>query len=246
MTADLLSAGLSAGFLAAFLIGLSFGSGPCNLTCLPYMGPVLLGPAASQPFRALILPFMLGRLLGYMLLGTVAAWLGAEIEQALAHPALPLAVAALTAWLAFRLFMQAGRGGCSAAAAPARPDTVQNTAGAQIIATDAEAAPPARNALQLMLLGGSLAMNPCVPLLGLLAAAAQSGDPLMGAGLAMAFGLGAILIPVLLVRYGVALLGQELRRQLARWQTTLTRTGAGLLLLLAVNTGLQGVPGITS
>ncbi len=234
MTADLFGAGV----LGAFLIGLSFGSGPCNLTCLPYLGPVLLGPAASQPFRALIMPFMLGRLLGYMVLGGVAGWLGASVEQMLAHPVLPLGVAVLTAWLAFRLFLQAGQGGCQA---PVPVNAVTETPRPQMIATDAGGVPPERNGLQLLLLGGSLALNPCVPLLGLLAAAAQSGDPVMGAGLAMAFGLGAIVIPVLLVRYGVALLGQELRRQLAHQQAALTRMGALLLLFLAISTGFQGL-----
>ncbi len=234
MTADLFGAGV----LGAFLIGLSFGSGPCNLTCLPYLGPVLLGPAASQPFRALIVPFMLGRLLGYMVLGGIAGWLGASVEQMLVHPVLPLGVAALTAWLAFRLFMQAGQSGCQA---PVSVSAVMVTPRPQMIATDADNMPSERNGLQLLLLGGSLALNPCVPLLGLLAAAAQSGDPVMGAGLAMAFGLGAIVIPVLLVRYGVALLGQELRRQLAHQQAVLTRIGALLLLFLAISTGFQGL-----
>ena len=243
MNPELLGATLGTGLGAAFMIGLSFGSGPCNLTCLPYLGPVLMGPAAQRPFHAVILPFMLGRLLGYMGLGALAGGLGIPLKEGLAHPLLPVLVAVLTGWLAWRLFWQSGKAVCTAqpASPPSSPSSIVQSA--QLIATDAPEQ-PTRNRLQLLLLGGSLAMNPCLPLLGLLAAAAQSADPLVGSGLALAFGLGAVLIPTLLVRYGVALLGQQLREQLSRWQTTLARTGAALLMLLAINSGWYGIPGL--
>ncbi len=34
---------LTLGFSAAMIMGLAFGAGPCNITCLPYLGPVFLG-----------------------------------------------------------------------------------------------------------------------------------------------------------------------------------------------------------
>ena len=33
---------VSLSFGAALLLGLSFGAGPCNIACLPYLGPVFL------------------------------------------------------------------------------------------------------------------------------------------------------------------------------------------------------------
>lgn len=233
MSPELLSLSVGSSLGAAFMIGLSFGSGPCNLSCLPYLGPVMMGPAARQPLHAVVLPFMLGRLLGYMTLGGIAGLLGAPLKAGLAHPIIPVLVALLTAWLAVRLFRQS---------LPRCSKPVPATGTPDLIATDREQQPP-RNRLQLMLLGGSLAMNPCLPLMGLLAAAAQSGDPITGASLALAFGLGAILIPGLLVRYGVALLGQQLQQQLSQWQVPLARTGAALLMLLAVSSGWRSISG---
>ncbi|MCV6605117.1 MAG: sulfite exporter TauE/SafE family protein, partial [Porticoccaceae bacterium] len=188
MSPELLGAGIGAGIGAAFMVGLSFGSGPCNLTCLPYLGPLMLGPAAQRPFYAALLPFMLGRLLGYISLGVLAALLGEVIKSGLSHPAIPLLVAGVTAWLALRLFLQSGRmqkGGCGQPKAPVAPMHGR----ARLIVTDATAdqpeqshspAEPPRNWLQLLLLGMTLALNPCLPLLGLLAASAQSGSVVTG------------------------------------------------------------------
>ncbi|MCV6590983.1 MAG: sulfite exporter TauE/SafE family protein [Marinobacterium sp.] len=267
MNPEMLGAGIGAGFGAAFMIGLSFGSGPCNLTCLPYLGPMMLGPAAQRPFYAALLPFMLGRLLGYIALGVTAALLGEWVAHWLEHPAIPLLVALVTGWLALRLWVQSGQTqsvGCTAARPPViiigddqemvqqeKKQQPADNASLQLIATDA--IKPAservaaghehteRNWLQLLLLGMTLALNPCLPLLGLLAAATQSGSAIVGALLALAFGLGAVLIPSLLVRYGVALLGQTLREQLAHWRIALARTGAALLMLIALSSGWQGV-----
>ncbi|MBN0986348.1 sulfite exporter TauE/SafE family protein [Amphritea pacifica] len=241
MSVELLGLELTAAVLTAFLIGLSFGSGPCNISCLPYLGPVLLGPAAQQPFHAVLLPFMSGRLAGYLLLGTLAAASGSVLQHYLKHPLLPWVIAGVTFWLALRMLFQSRKPVCSVAVpqSDGRQTSDQRSSAVRLIATDAVATE--KNRLQLALLGFSLALNPCVPLLGLLAAAAQSADPLWGASVALSFGLGAIVIPTLLVRYGFALLGQELQRQLATWQQALTRTGAVMLMLVAVNTALRGV-----
>ncbi len=246
MSAELLGLELSAAVFTAFLIGLSFGSGPCNLSCLPYLGPILLGPAARKPFHAVLLPFMGGRLAGYLLLGTLAAVTGSVLQQYLKHPLLPWAIAGVTFWLALRMLFQSRKPVC--AVTPSQGSSlqtsVQRSPTAALIATDAGGTTDGtaeKNRLQLALLGFSLALNPCVPLLGLLAAAAQRADLLWGAAVALSFGLGAIVIPTLLVRYGFALLGQELQQQLAQWQLALTRTGAVMLMLVAVNTALRGV-----
>ena len=267
MSAELLQLGFMAAVFSAFLIGLSFGSGPCNLSCLPYLGPVLLGPGAQRPFTAVVLPFMTGRLVGYFTMGVSAALLGSVIKEYLAHPVVPIFAAIISLWLALKMWRQAADKKCATAHAPvATPNSsspnssaptgsssnraaslslvkasTSKQSPANIIASD-EQPLVERNAWQLAMLGFSLALNPCIPLFGLLAAAAQSADPMWGGMIALSFGLGAIVIPSLLVRYGVALLGRELRSQLAQWQVGLTRTGALMLVLVAVNTAWRGIP----
>ena len=262
MSAELLELGFMAAVLSAFLIGLSFGSGPCNLSCLPYLGPVLLGPGAQRPFTAVVLPFMTGRLIGYFTMGVTAALLGSVIKEYLAHPVVPIFAAIISLWLALKMWRQAADKKCATAHAPVTTSNSSSSnssaslslakastthlsktkqSSVNIIASD-EQPLVERNAWQLAMLGFSLALNPCIPLLGLLAAAAQSANPIWGGMIALSFGLGAIVIPSLLVRYGIALLGRELRSQLAQWQVGLTRTGALMLVLVAVNTAWRGIP----
>ena len=78
---------VSLSFGAALLLGLSFGSGPCNIACLPYLGPVFLtnSEGVRGSWRTL-LPFSLGRLTGYALLGTVAGAAGLFVPEWIAGP----------------------------------------------------------------------------------------------------------------------------------------------------------------
>jgi sulfite exporter TauE/SafE len=242
MSAELLELGFMAAVVSAFLIGLSFGSGPCNLSCLPYLGPVLLGPGAQRPFVAVILPFMTGRLVGYFSMGLSAALLGSVIKGYLSHPVVPVFAAVISLWLALKMWRQASTKKCASSPMETPRSTNPSASSASNFIASDEKPLIEKNIWQLAMLGFSLALNPCVPLLGLLAAAAQSADPLWGGMIALSFGLGAIVIPSLLVRYGVALLGRELRTQLAQWQVGLTRTGALMLVLVAINTAWRGIP----
>ncbi|MCU7817843.1 MAG: sulfite exporter TauE/SafE family protein [gamma proteobacterium symbiont of Lucinoma myriamae] len=69
---------LTLGFSAAMIMGLAFGAGPCNITCLPYLGPVFLGQEKTNIRSSwkTIVPFSLGRLTGYTLLGAIAGSFG--------------------------------------------------------------------------------------------------------------------------------------------------------------------------
>ena len=61
----------------ALFLGLAFGAGPCNLTCLPYLGPTFVASegTANHAWRTVI-PFSAGRLTGYSSLGLAAGFLG--------------------------------------------------------------------------------------------------------------------------------------------------------------------------
>ena len=69
------------------MLGFSYGSGPCNIACLPYLGPVLMN--SSEGIRGAwrtLLPFSLGRLSGYVLLGSGAGALGLLVQDWIAQP----------------------------------------------------------------------------------------------------------------------------------------------------------------
>src|SRR5690606_32965833 len=72
---------------AALVMGLSFGAGPCNVTCLPY-GPVLLAREGGgrRSWRTMA-PFSAGHLAGYGALGGIAGLLGHTLQAWLRSPA---------------------------------------------------------------------------------------------------------------------------------------------------------------
>ena len=65
------------GIGAAMLMGLAFGAGPCNITCLPYLGPVLMGSNGSW---RIVVPFSAGRLFSYAIVGAVAGGDGRDLH----------------------------------------------------------------------------------------------------------------------------------------------------------------------
>ena len=94
-------------FSAAILLGLSFGAGPCNIACLPYLGPVFM--ATDQGMRnswRILLPFSLGRMFGYALLGTAAGWAGLLVQDWIDAPWVRWVLGGATILLALSILWQ--------------------------------------------------------------------------------------------------------------------------------------------
>jgi len=210
------------GIGAAMVMGLAFGAGPCNITCLPYLGPVLLG--ADSSWRV-ILPFSLGRLFSYSVVGAAAGRFGGLSRQyfdgELGAQLLGVATIAMGLWMLLR----AGGGRrCS------KSSSSQQTVAVMF-------RPPKR--FTLFAMGAGMALNPCAPLVTVLMAAALTGAAGSGLALGLAFGLGAVLIPTLVFAYLVSQLGRQIRRHLSQWRQRLEQ-GAGTLLMVLGGATLMG------
>ena len=219
-------------FGAALLLGLSFGSGPCNLACLPYLGPVLMtGSAGIRGAWRTLLPFSLGRLTGYSLLGSGAGAVGLLVQEWIAGPWVRWVLGGATVLVALSLFRrqraataacrQSKRGKSLAVAINGKPDT-------------ARAALPGG----MFLMGVGMALNPCAPLTTVILAAATTASAAAGLSLGLGFGLGAVILPTLIFALGVAHFGQQVREHLWQWRRTLDNASIGLLLLLGTGTAL--------
>jgi sulfite exporter TauE/SafE len=197
----------SVGFLSAWLLGLSLGLTACTVTCLPYMGAWVMARE-----RGLVLAdtglFLAGRVSAYALLGLVAGlagvWLAAVLRSGLGHFAIGTASIAAGLWL----ILGEGRH---------RPCGVAKGAGA----------PP-------FALGFSLSLTPCAPLASLLAFAAQSGSPSLGAAYGLAFGLGAAVTPLLLLLPLLGMFAARLKTQQTWLGVWLKRGAGGVLLVLGM------------
>jgi len=208
---------------AAAVLGFSFGAGPCNVSCLPYLGPVFLGSSAGSRAWRLILPFSAGRLVGYALLGLVAGSLGENIAGFLDTGVLRWLLALGTLLVGVHLFWRAGTRSCGAHA---------GNRGTQNVMLPGQEPLPGG----LFLMGAGMALNPCAPLSIILLAAATAASASWGLGLGLSFGVGAVMVPALVFGFGIAYLGQEIRQHLNNWLPLLEKGAALLLIILGLLT----------
>jgi uncharacterized protein len=214
------------GFL---LLGLLFGAGACNVTCLPFLGPVLLARSDRERWAwRTMLPFSLGRLCGYAVLGGGAGLLGANLDFWLEGDwyrrllALGAMVAGLVLLLRFRDHRSGGCGRDDRAGFPALEPRPNGASRALL--------PGA-----LFAMGLGMAFNPaCGPLAVVVLAAAATADIWAGLILGLSFGIGAAALPFFIFACLVASIGTELKRQLAAWRTAMERGAAFLLMGLGL------------
>jgi cytochrome c biogenesis protein CcdA len=215
-------------FGAVLLLGLGFGSGPCNIACLPYLGPVFVatGDGISKAWR-ILLPFSLGRITGYTLLGAFAGWVGLLVQDWIASPWVRWVLGGATILVALSLLWRRR----------SKPVGCTSTASSAKVEFGAEKRPPLLPG-GLFLMGTGMALNPCAPLTSVILAAATTASALSGLVLGASFGLGAVAVPTLIFAFGVAHFGTQLREHMGRWGNALENTSIGLLLLMGTGTAM--------
>lgn len=211
--------------VALFLAGLVGGATHCAGMCAPFVlaqagataNQAAAGGALQRLAGAALLPYHLGRCLGYAALGALAGGLAGAVTRA---SGLRLVLAALLLTAALLMLAQAWRrlaAWLPRLPAPALPAGLSRRLGVLL------AAPTGWRGVAIGLLLSAL---PCGLLYGALAAAAASGSALGGAIGMAAFALGTA--PALV---GVALLGRLFGR---RGGPAMRAAGAALFAVNAV------------
>ena len=222
---------------AALIAGLAFGAGPCNVTCLPYLGPVFLqGEGVKRAWR-IVLPFTLGRLCGYTLLGMLAGLAGQTLTTLLQSSVAGWVLGIAVMLVGFNLLRKKATHSCEQHATSTNEQTVS------FVSTTGNSYTPPKVMMPgaLFFMGGGMALNPCVPLTAILAASAASGSAVFGMGLGLTFGLGAVVIPAFVFGLLVAHFGVELKQQLGSWAKHIEKASGSLLILLGLATVLGWV-----
>ena len=225
----------------ALAMGLVFGAGPCNITCLPYLGPVFVAAENNrrQVWRT-VAPFSAGRLTGYALLGVAAGALGQALEKWLATPLIGWLLGGATMMVGLSLLWR--RLGRRDGRQPSR--CKQSTSVSVPLDTLKTTSSPATSSTMtggLFFMGAGMAFNPCAPLGTVLLAASATGSATAGLGLGLGFGAGAVVIPTVLFAFGVAHFGNQLREHMQRWLPVLEIAASVMLILLGLSTALGWV-----
>jgi sulfite exporter TauE/SafE len=220
-------------FSAALLLGLGYGAGPCNLACLPYLGPVFTATDGGirGAWRTL-LPFSLGRLSGYALLGGLAGGLGLLVQDWLAVPWVRWVLGAATVLVALSILFRR-RSACGASCRDDRSLPIKEIENRM----SPHVTPPMLPS-SLYLMGFSMALNPCAPLTTVVLASATSADILTGVSLGTGFALGAVFVPTWIFAFGVAHFGEQIRHHLTQHRIALENTSVALLVLTGSATAM--------
>jgi len=223
---------ISLSFGTALLLGLSFGAGPCNIACLPYLGPVFLatgrGIAGS---RQILLPFSLGRIFGYVLVAASAGAVGSLVQKWLESPWVHWVLGSATIGVALSLMIRRRcTGGNKSCSTPTRsPGKVpfHRTA----LSASSLPMPSA-----LFAMGMGMALNPCAPLSMIMVSAAATASISAGVWLGIGFGLGAVAIPILVFALGIAHFSNQLQLHLRQWRGALETASVFMLLGMGIAT----------
>ena len=237
---------MTLGFSAALLMGLAFGAGPCNITCLPYLGPVFLAQENNN-FRTswkTVIPFSLGRLTGYTLLGTIAGSFGLAattwVEEGLAAQVLGFATILLGVYFLFTASSKNSlkKQSCASHHSKTAQQTTSPITFSNPDDTQQKNKPTLYLTGSLFFMGTGMALNPCIPLITILTVAATMATPVDGARLGIAFGLGAVVIPSLFFAFAIAYFSQQVKQHLNQWSKQLERISGFMLIFLGSFTSL--------
>jgi cytochrome c biogenesis protein CcdA len=222
---------LTLSFSAALLMGLAFGAGPCNVTCLPFLGPVFLRESSGGGTDwQTILPFSLGRLTSYSLLGAIAGSFGYAATKWIEDGPAAQILGVATIIIGVLMMRRTG----AKKACRGRSEKPESESVVQLTPQK----PRPLFSLSLFGMGAGMALNPCVPLATVLTVSAAMATPADGLLLGLAFGLGAVAIPTLLFGFAVAYFGAQIRYHLSQWSGRLEQVAGGMLVLLGTITVL--------
>jgi len=216
-------------FSLAVAMGLIFGLGPCNLSCLPYLGPVFFAREGGvrHSWRTIV-PFSLGRMSGYSMLGLLSGLLGQVMQDNLDASWVRMFLGSATVMVGIGLlFLTAKKQHkhCHVSATPGFFKRFANKLRLQNILPGG-----------LFFMGVGMALNPCAPLGTIMLASSATASAMIGLSLGLGFGFGAILMPAIIFGVGVAYFGEQIRIHMREWRVGLEKTSAVLLILMGGST----------
>ena len=200
-----------------FVVGLSYGSTACMFVCMPFLTPLLVTNAESvKHSMRVILPFSLGRIFTYSVIAVLAlggaGFVKAVLDDnALFQGVLGAVTLAMGLFMLFRAFYSKRKACASNPAAPKKHTG---------------------SLLGLFGIGALVSINPCAPVMTLIALSANSDSFANAVGMGVAFGLGAVLVPFLFYGFFLSTVVRGLLAEFKRYTKGIEITAA--LLLTAV------------
>ncbi|WP_345969325.1 MULTISPECIES: sulfite exporter TauE/SafE family protein [Sulfurimonas] len=205
-------------YLSLLLIGLSYGATACMFSCMPFLSPLLLTQNGREGGALYVVSiFSLGRIVSYSLIAVAASFGAMAVKSLLDDPALSQSLLGISTVfvggvLLHRSFWQ--RRCCSVSGGR------QGTTGS----------------VGYFAMGFAITLNPCAPVMSLIAVAAGSANAADALAMGLAFGLGAVSASWALYGLFFSQVAREAVAQLARYKTAIERIAALLLMAVGIAT----------
>lgn len=208
----------SLAYTSLFLIGLSYGATACMLSCMPFLSPILLANSRSVSHAmAVVLPFSIGRVVSYMLMAMLASVSMLQIKSIIDNPAISQVIlGSATMLIAIVMFYRTFT------------DNSEHCSGSKPAGSKTSIA-------GYFTMGLAISLNPCAPIMTLIAAAANSSSIANAAFMGLSFGLGAITATLLFYGFFISSVARELIAQFSHHKKNIERLAAVLLAAVAVS-----------
>ncbi|MDA7818468.1 sulfite exporter TauE/SafE family protein [Sulfurimonas sp.] len=205
-------------YTSLFLIGLSYGVTACMLSCMPFLSPILLANSRSvRHAMAVVLPFSIGRVVSYMLMAMLASISMLQVKSVINNPEISQVILG-TATMVIAIVMFYG----SYKEKPSNCSSSKQTGSKTSIAG-------------YFTMGLAISLNPCAPIMTLIAAAANSSSLSNAAVMGLSFGLGAIGATLLFYGFLISSVAREIVEQFGQHKKNIERIAALLLATVAVS-----------
>jgi len=205
-------------FTSIFIIGLSYGATACMFSCMPFLSPLLVSNSNStKEALGIILPFSLGRIFSYTFLAVIAYLSSAWVKQLLNNNTLFSLILGLStiAMGIYLLYMSY------------KPTKSCNQ-------TTPLVKKPKLNKIGFFTIGATMSINPCAPILALLAVAVNSSTLVNAIGLGIFFGLGAVIFSIIFYGFIVSKIMKGLMSEFSSYKLFIERIAALLLVVVGV------------
>lgn len=205
-------------FLSIFVIGLSYGSTVCMFSCMPFLSPLLVGNSSStREALLIILPFNMGRIFSYTSIAIVAylssVWVKEMLhDNQIFSTILGLSTITMGCFMLYKSFKM--QHSCSASKPLVQKSNL--------------------NKFGFFTIGATMSINPCAPIMTLLAVAANSSSIYNSIGFGIFFGLGAVLFSTIFYGFIVSTFIKGLLLQFSRYKAIIEKTAALLLIIVGL------------
>ena len=184
---------------------------------MPFLSPILLANSRSVSHAmVVVLPFSMGRVVSYMLMAMLASVSMMQVKSIIDNPAISQVVLGSATMLIalvmfYRTYSKSSSHNCSS-----KPTSSKTSI------------------FGYFSMGLAISLNPCAPIMTLIAAAANSSSLSNAAFMGLSFGLGAIGATLLFYGFLISSVAREIVSQFGHHKKSIERLAAILLGIVAV------------